>query len=478
MATTGVVVCALIAIAGTVAYASVHEHGNPYARYQFAIGVSCIAVGLFVARRRPDHPLGFVLLGAGGASLLTFAGSSVLDWLLREAPDQEFLGRVVLHSSTWGSIVTRYGLTALAPLVYPGGCPRTPWTRMLWWAGLATIVVTATAHGRLFTFEYFAGEPPVATTARLAAEILPWGHRIAWVIAVAALLTMSVNVARLGGGDRRHLPFAAALALLIVPIVDSIYAEAFDAGGFLHHDGTLELWAMALLPVVLSGGIFFAHALDIDVVLRRTTTYLALASIAAVVYVAVVWVFSLFVQEGAGAGSVVATGVIAAGVIPAHATVERLVARRVFGDRANPYAVVAAVGDRLEHALQSIVDTLGEQLRLPFVAVEVTAGDTTVETARWGVARPPVDGSPWRSKPNTSASSWSRNGRNESRSARRSAICSRPSPANAASSPTTRPSPRRSDDHERSSSRLARRNGDASGATSTMASDPPWRRCR
>jgi two-component system NarL family sensor kinase len=395
--TTGAVVAsAVLAFVGVLAYANVDQHGNTYARWQLAIGACAVAVGGYVTRRRRDHPLGPVLVVAGAGSLLTFAGSSMIDWILVHEPDQELLVRVILHSSIWGWIVTRYALTILAPLVYPGGWPRSWPKRALWWTGVATIVVTTTAHSRLNTPEFFAGQPPVGT-ARLAEDLLPWGHRIASIAAVIALATMCATVARLRSQDRnRHAPFACALLVLTVPMVDSLYGEAFGEG-FLHHSDTIELWGMVLLPLVLAGGIFFGHALDIDVVLRRTTTYAALTTIAAGVYVAVVWLVSSVVQQGSHIGPVAATGVIAAGVVPAHAVVERLVARRVFGNRINPYAVVAAVGDRLEHAppgdqaLQSVVRTLGEQLRLPFVAVELITGDAPVEAARWGYRGPPEE---------------------------------------------------------------------------------------
>jgi len=183
------------------------------------------------------------------------------------------------------------------------------------------------------------------------------------------------------------------LAVLMVPILNSLFSEAFG------HEFAMdvELWAGAVLPVVLAAGVLWGGVLDIDVVVRRATTYLLLTAMAALSYVGVVWLFSTFVEDGSRTGSVVATGVIAVSVVPLHAWAERVVARRIFGNRDDPYAVVAAVGSRLEHAptgdqaLQSVVDTLGEQLRLPFVAVEVVAGDTTVEAARWGQPGPPTE---------------------------------------------------------------------------------------
>ena len=385
-------------MAGVLAYASVEDHGNPYGAYQFATGVTCVGVGVFVARRRPHHPIGFVLLAAGAGSWMTFAGSSALDWLFQRHPGQELLGRAILHSGTWGWIVGRYALAVLAPFAYPHGWSHSRWTRLSAWAASVVIAVTAASHSRLYTFEYFEGQPP-AGTAKLAERTLTWGHRLLWVMAAASLVTMCVRVLRLPASERgRHLPFAGVLMILILPILNSIYSEAFGGGVSLVDN--IELWAMIVLPLVLAGGIVLARDLDIDVALRRATTYGVLVAMAAAAYVAVVWVSSLFVQGGAGVGPALATGVIAVGIVPIHAWTERVVARHLFGNRSNPYAVIAAMGDKLEHAppgdrvLQLVVDTVGEQLRLPFVAVEVTAGDTTVEAARWGTPGPAVESLP------------------------------------------------------------------------------------
>jgi len=395
-ATTTAVAAAVLGATGVAAYATVGSHGNPYAGNQFATGLCAVAVGTFVARRRPDHPLGWLLLAGGVFSLVTFAGSSVLDWMIVHTPDRVGLATVILHSSTWGWIVTRGAFVVLVPLAFPVGRPRRGWARALWWAAAAAIALTAAAHSRLFTFAYFQGEPATGS-ARLAERVLPWGHRAIWVLAVVALTAMLIRVVRLPGDERRrYLPFAAGLGLLAVPTLNSFYADAYGHGFWSGVD-SLEVWTMAALPAVLAVGILRHGALDIEVVLRRTTVYGLVAALAALTYVATVALFSLFLQHGSGAGPVVATGLIAVGVLPAQAWSERLVARRLFGNRANPYDVVTALGARLEQAppgdqaLQLVADTLAQQLRLPFVAVELATGDSVVEAARCGTPGPAAE---------------------------------------------------------------------------------------
>lgn len=230
---------------------------------------------------------------------------------------------------------------------------------------------------------------PPTGSGKLAERVLPWGHRAIYGLSLLALASMIVRVLRLERSDRnRYLPFACALALLAVPSLNSLYAAA-NGEGFLSLSDELELWTLTAVPVVLAFGILRHRVLDIDVAIRRGTVYALLAALAIAVYAGVVLLFSLFVQ-GAGIGPEVATGLIAVGLLPAHGWAERFVAHRIFGNRANPYEVVTALGSRLEQAppgdqaLQLVADTLADQLRVPFVCIELVAGDTVVEAARSG----------------------------------------------------------------------------------------------
>ncbi|MEY2433183.1 MAG: hypothetical protein QOC92_2908, partial [Acidimicrobiaceae bacterium] len=393
-----VVAIAGFALAGTglAAYVAVDEHGNPYAGNQFAIGVTAVLVGAYVAHRRSDHPLGWILLAGGLFSFATFSGAAILDWMFLNTPDRVGLGKVILHGSTWGWIACRGAFVLLAPIVFPTGWPRRWWDKALFSVACVAVTVTCVAHSRLFTFDFFQGQPP-ESSAKLAERVLPWGHRAIYVLSLVALSTMLVRVLRMERSERtRFLPFAAGLVVLAVPSLNSLYSEAYG-DGFWSAADAFEVWTMAAVPVVLAIGVLRHHVLDIDVVVRRVTVYSLLTAMAVGAYVGVVELFSVFVQQGSGIGPGVATGLIAIGLLPAHAWTERVVTRRVFGNRTNRYEVITALGSRLEQAppgdraLQLVADTLRAQLRVPFVAVELDAGDTTIEAARSGTDGTPVE---------------------------------------------------------------------------------------
>lgn len=90
-------------------------------------------------------------------------------------------------------------------------------------------------------------------------------------------------------------------------------------------------------------------------------------------------------------GCPVATGLVAVSFAPLHRRLQRFVSRLVYGERDDPYATVSRLGRRLEgtpepgQALQVIVDTVAEALRLPYAAVELARPDGMEEAARYGV---------------------------------------------------------------------------------------------
>ena len=391
------VVAAIVGAVGLAAYASLSQHAdNPYAANQFAVGVTGVAVGGYVAFRRSSHPLGWIVLAGGAFSFMSFAGYSVIGWMLVHARSRFLLAEIVLHSSTWGWIVTRGCFIVLAPLVFPSGWPRARWERVLFVLALTAIAVTCLAHGRLFTFSYFGGVPATGT-ARLAERALPWAHRGIYALAMVALVVMVARLVRLDTAQRRrYLPFGLGLVVLAIPTLNSLYSDAFGHGFWTFTD-RLEVWTMVVLPVVLAEGVLRRGALDIDVVVRRTTVYAVVGAGAALVYVSVVAVFSVFVQHGAGAGPVVATGIIAVGVVPLRAWSDRVVTRRLFGNRDEPYAVITALGTRLEQAppgdeaLRLVAETLRNQLRVPYVAVELSGADAVTAAATAGTSGPPVE---------------------------------------------------------------------------------------
>jgi signal transduction histidine kinase len=147
----------------------------------------------------------------------------------------------------------------------------------------------------------------------------------------------------------------------------------------------LSWWlAQSILPVTLTIAITRSRLWNIDVVINRTLVYGALTLITIALYIFVVGTLgSLFQLIDRSLIAFIATGLVAVLFQPLRDRLQRWVNRLMYGERDNPVAVLAQLGDELEHtgspevALDSIVRTIAHALKLPYVAIELgTAGNT------------------------------------------------------------------------------------------------------
>jgi signal transduction histidine kinase len=92
-----------------------------------------------------------------------------------------------------------------------------------------------------------------------------------------------------------------------------------------------------------------------------------------------------------------ATGLVALLFQPIRERLQRGVNRLMFGERDDPVSVLGSLSKRLEAAadpeaiLPGIVDTVGQALKLPYVAIEVQNGQSTKVVAEYGAARESVE---------------------------------------------------------------------------------------
>jgi signal transduction histidine kinase len=149
------------------------------------------------------------------------------------------------------------------------------------------------------------------------------------------------------------------------------------------------------LPITLAVAMLRYRLWDIDLVINRTLVYGALTAGTVGVYVLVVGELGAALQA-VGAGLAPVLPVVAAALValvfqPMRARIQRGVNRLMYGERDDPYAVLAGLGRRLEGTLapeavlSTIVETVAAALKLPYAAIEITgAGQqvTTVGTPR------------------------------------------------------------------------------------------------
>jgi signal transduction histidine kinase len=140
---------------------------------------------------------------------------------------------------------------------------------------------------------------------------------------------------------------------------------------------------LLLLPLSLGFAILRSRLWEIDLIINRTLVYGILSVCVVGVYVLVVGgLGALIGTSGNLVISLVATGLVAVLFQPVRAWVQRGVNRLLYGQRDEPYSVITQLSQRLEGTLapdavlSTIVETVAQALKLPYVAILLKQEDT------------------------------------------------------------------------------------------------------
>lgn len=141
------------------------------------------------------------------------------------------------------------------------------------------------------------------------------------------------------------------------------------------------------VPVCMGVAILRYHLFDLDLIINRALVYTALSAITMGMYIAIVGALGMaFEASGSPLAFFLATGVVAVLFQPIRERLQRGVNRLMYGERDDPYAVLAQLGQRLETTLApdavlpTIVETIARALKLPYVALAVPTSEGNLQT--------------------------------------------------------------------------------------------------
>lgn len=150
-------------------------------------------------------------------------------------------------------------------------------------------------------------------------------------------------------------------------------------------------------PVALGIAIMKHRLYDIDQWIKRTLVYVPLTGLIISLYGALVALCNLFFQRQSRnmATTVIATGVVAVLFQPLRTRVQRAVDRYIYGERDDPAGVITRLASGLETTnlpnavLPTLVETVAQALKLPFVAIELHGAAGSPVVAALVGERPP-----------------------------------------------------------------------------------------
>ncbi len=197
----------------------------------------------------------------------------------------------------------------------------------------------------------------------------------------------------------RWVIFGFVMAVMIVTTSQIIFAllppdtqRAAEASQALGQLFALR-WtvALTLIPISIAIAVLRSRLWDIDLIINRTLVYGALTISVAGLYVVVVgYLGALFRSADNLLISFLTTGLIAVLFQPMRSWLQRGVNRLTYGQRDEPYAVVAQLGRRMEGTLApeavlpAIVETVAQALKLPYAAIALKQGDDFLTAAAHG----------------------------------------------------------------------------------------------
>lgn len=148
-------------------------------------------------------------------------------------------------------------------------------------------------------------------------------------------------------------------------------------------------------PLCFGIAILRYHLWDIDVIINRTLVYAGLSACVIGLYaLVVVGLGALLQARGSILLSLLATGLIAILFQPLRQRLQQTVNHLLYGERTEPYQVLARLGQRLEATLTpdavlpTIVETVAQALKLPQVTIRGISQDNTtpISLAVYGTA--------------------------------------------------------------------------------------------
>jgi len=352
-------------------------------------GVVFCLLGGYVLRRRPAEPAArwmFLI----GALLTSFGVVRSFQWTLGEflAGPAPALYMILTLGAVQGAFLA---MTWLA-LVFPG--PHRLWLRWRWLAPAmnAVVIVVLAASGLALA------RPGDDWMARLA-TMMGLYFRLQLSLCILAAILFLTNIAALPPTARqpaRWVALGAALALIFGALM-SLVPMALAAMGWLSADSVQAMtmrqeltWVAALTaPASFAAAILRYRLFDVDLVLNRTLAYGALTAVTLGLYLAVVAGLSRVLPiKNSQWALLLGTGVVAIVFEPLRQRLQRGVNRLMYGQRDDPYAVVSHLGQQLGGTLASdavapsIVQTLAQTLKLPYVALSLITAGAADETPR------------------------------------------------------------------------------------------------
>jgi hypothetical protein len=330
--------------------------------------VITVTVGVIVASRRPENPVGWLLCLSGLATSISHLSAQYAIYALLARPDSLPAGEAFVWIETW-ILPIMIGLEVFTILLFPTG--RLPSRRWRWLGWLTIAFVFVGAISGAVTSGPVDGLGPLRNplgiggfTSGFTAVVYP----IAPFLFAASALSVFVRLRRSTGVERQQIKwFAYAAGVLAIAIVLQIMTEAVEVPvWFERAQFAIFTTAGTAIPISIGIAILRYRLYDIDLLINRTLVYGSLTATLLAVYfggvatIQAVFRFLTGQEQQPQLAVVVSTLAIAALFNPVRRRIQSFIDRRFYRSKYDARKTLEAFSVRLRD--QTDLQTLNNEL--------------------------------------------------------------------------------------------------------------------
>lgn len=359
---------------------------NPFSHLMLLPIVTGIygVIGIQIAAKHPRHIVAWLLLIVGVSSGLTFVSSTYNQFYHYVLPDAETTLIPIfswLDSWIWW-IPSMIPLTFVLLYFPDGRLPSKRWRPLALITGIGLLggmVATAFHPGPLPDYGVMNPNPyGIESLKGVLRGLLDVSIFLLLLGFIAAVASVIVRYRRADGITRiqlKWLVYAVSFVGLGMGILIVLWVLFPNSELLIEMGISFTTIGVTLIIIAIGIAILKYQLWDIDILINQTLVYGILSIITIGTYLIVVTFLSSLFEGDNLLFSLMATGLIAVSFQTIRDYIQRLINQLMFGDRDEPYIVLERLSKQLDpvvvvdEVLPTIVQSIGQALRLPYVAI-------------------------------------------------------------------------------------------------------------
>ena len=334
------------------------------------IPVTCSTVGVIIASRRPDHPIGWLFCVVGLLAGVNHFCAEYAIYALLSQPDSLPGGRAAAWVASWCGLPAN-ALLVFVGLLFPDGrLPSRRWLPFAWLNVVVAVVGTvavAFLAGPIPTLAPIENPLGVEGAQTLLGPVATVAGALErGILGLVAVASLFLRLRRARGEEREQIKWLAYAASVVV--IGAILTYVIPEATVPQWVGQVGLALLAVgfvgIPIAIGIAILRYRLYDINILINRTLVYGSLTAILVAHYVgSIIWLQIAFIEltgQRSTLAVVASTLVIATLFRPWQGWVQAFVDRRFYRRKYDARKTLEAFSAKLRN--ETNLDALSDDL--------------------------------------------------------------------------------------------------------------------